>query len=105
MLIPRKILSLTSLVLSVNQHRLAHFLLTSNDPRIVDRERAMSLSVLATEADAKNWMAWFVKGLAESDLGRTARARASIERAYKLAPNWAQLMCRQILRDMDGTEE
>lgn len=85
--------------------RLAHFLLTSNDPRIVDRERAMSLAVLATEADAKNWMAWFVKGLAESDLGRTARARASIERAYKLAPNWAQLMCRQILRDLDGTEE
>ena len=78
------------------------FVLQSQDPRIHDRERALRLSVEATRNQSKEWTAWYARGLAEGELGRTEEARKSLTRAYRSAPNWAQRMCRQAIVALQG---
>ena len=80
--------------------RLALFVLQSIEPHIRNTERALELALEATRSQSKEWTGWFARGLSEGELGRIDDAGKSFRKAYQLAPNWAQRMCRQALESL-----
>lgn len=82
--------------------RLSLFVLQSQEPSVHNPDRALRLALQATQSGSNEWTAWFARGLSEGRLGRTQDARKSLKKAYQLAPNWAQRMCRQALLSLGG---
>jgi len=74
--------------------RLAHDQIVSQDPEIRDESRAHRLATEASEMDSKYWLAWYVQGLAAMGTN-SVQAREHLQRALALAPNWAQVICRE----------